>query len=82
MFTLDQSELGLMAGPPAKIQVADPTPSRGPRYRYPEKAKAVIGEMLQDMEDREIIEKSTSAWLSPIVLVNKPDGSKRMYLDY
>ncbi len=71
-----------MAGSPAKIQVADPTPSRGPRHRYPEEAKAVIAEMLQDMEDRKIIEKPTSAWVSPIVLVNKPDGSKRMCLDY
>ncbi len=38
--------------------------------------------MLEDMEDRDIIERSTSAWLSPIVLVNKPDGSKRMCLNY
>ena len=37
--------------------------------------------MLLDMEERGIIEKSTSAWLSLIVLVNN-DDSKRMCLDY
>ncbi len=51
MFTFDQSELGIMTGPPAKIHVADPTPSSGPRYRFPEESKSVIAEMLQDMED-------------------------------
>ncbi len=50
-----------MKGPPAKIKVADPQPSRGPRYRYPEEAKRLIADMLQDMEDRQIIETSTSA---------------------
>ncbi len=50
-----------MKGPPAKINVADPQISRGPRYRYPEEAKRLKAEMLQDMEDRQIIEKSTSA---------------------
>ncbi len=34
------------------------------------------------MEDRDIIERSTAAWLSPIVLVNKPDGSKGMCFYY
>ena len=82
LFSLDKSELGLINGPLAKINVADPQPSRGPQYRYPEQAKKIIAEMLTDMEKRDIIEKSTSAWLSPIVLVNKPDGSKRMCLDY
>ncbi len=33
------------------------------------------------MEQRDIIERSTAACLSPIVLVNKPDGSKSMCLD-
>ncbi len=80
LFILGKSELGLMKGLPAKINVADPQPTRGPTYRYPEEAKRLIAYMQQDMEDRQIIEKSTSAWLSPIVLVNKPDGSKRMCL--
>ncbi len=75
-------ELGLISGPPVHIKVSDPQSSRGPRYRYPEQAKELISVMLQDMEDRNIIERSTSSWLSPNVLVNKLDGSKRMCLDY
>ncbi len=66
----------------AHIQVSDPTPSRSPIYRYPEKAKAAIASILKYLEERDIIEKSTAAWLSPIVLVNKPSGEKRMCLDY
>ena len=62
-----------MKGPSAKINVADPQPSRGSRYRYPEEAKKLIADLLQDMEDKQIIEKSTSAWLWPIVLVKKQE---------
>ena len=82
LFLLEEGELGQINRPPVKINVADPTPVRGPMYRYPEKAKTIISEMMEGMEKRGIIEKSTSAWLSPIVLVNKPDGTKRMCLDF
>lgn len=34
------------------------------------------------MEEKGVTEPSTAAWLSPIVLVAKPDGSKWMCLDY
>ncbi len=40
-----------------------------------------IAYILKDLEERDVIEKSTVAWLSPIVLVNKPSGEKRMCLD-
>ncbi len=82
LFILDDKELGLIKGPPAHIKITDPQPSRMPMYRYPEQAKKQIADMLHDIEEREIIEPSTAAWQSPIVLVNKPDGSKRMCLDY
>ncbi|XP_076069574.1 uncharacterized protein LOC143041505 [Oratosquilla oratoria] len=82
LFILGSDDLGLIEGPPAHIQVNNPQPSRAPIYRYPEQAKTIISDMLTDMEEKGIIEKSTAAWLSPIVLVNKPDGSKRMCLDY
>ncbi len=83
LFILNENELGLISGPPEHIRVSDPQPCRGSRYRYPEKAKQIIADMLKDMEERDrIIEQSTAAWLSPVVLVNKPDGSKRMCLDY
>ncbi len=71
-----------MGGLPALIRMEDPRPSRGHVSRYPECAKQLIADMIQDMEDREIIERSTAAWLSPIILVNKPDGSNRMCLDF
>ena len=82
LFMLDKSELGTIQGDPAHIRISDPNPSKSPIYRYPEHAKVIISEMLTDMENRGVIEPSTAAWLSPIVLVNKPDGSKRMCLDF
>ncbi len=82
LFLLEEGELGTLKAPPVHIIVADPRPIRGPTYRYPENAKVVIGDMLQDMEKKRNNRKSTSAWWSPIVLVNKPDGTKRMCLDY
>ncbi len=38
--------------------------------------------MIEDMQKKEIIENSTAAWLSPIVLVNKLSGEKRTCLHY
>lgn len=82
LFIVSPGELGLIKAEPAHIQVYDPIPCRSPLYRYPEKAKESIQSILQDLEEKGIIESSTAAWLSPIVLVNKPGGDKRLCLDY
>lgn len=75
IFIFEKGKLGTIKGPPVHINISDPNPVRGPNYRYPEKAKEIIS-MLQDMDNKNVIEPSTVAWLSPIVLVSKPDGSK------
>ncbi len=81
LFILEEKDLGLMKTTPAHIQVAEPTPCRSVIYRYADKAKEIIKNMIEDMKRKDIIENATSAWLSPIVLVNKPNGEKRMCLD-
>ena len=82
LFIVHPGELGLIQAEPAHIQVDDPMPCCTPLYRYPEKAKEAIQSILKELEGKGIIESSTAAWLSSIVLVNKPGGDKRLCLDY
>ncbi len=70
-----------MSSPPVNIKIENLWVSCGPMYWYPEQAKDIILSMLNNMDDWDITECSTSAWLSLIVLVNKPDGSKQICLD-
>ena len=82
LFILDKSDLGCMKSAPAHINISDNTPVKTPSYKYPLESKRLISEMLEQMMSRGVIEYSSAAWLSPIVLVSKPDGSKRMCLDF
>ena len=41
-----------------------------------------IVELVNDMTDRGVVQPSTSAWASPIVLIPKHDGNLRFYVDY
>lgn len=47
-------------------------------YRYSEKAKESTANILRDLEELDITERSMAAWL----LVNKLSGEKRMCFDY
>ena len=51
-------------------------------YRInPTKKKEVIEE-LEELIRNGVVEESTSGWASPIVVVQKKDGSNRLCIDY
>ena len=57
-------------------------PIRLPPYRIPHAYKDTVREELRQMEQEGIIEKSSSEWAAPIVLVKKKDSTLRMCVDY
>ena len=53
-----------------------------PPYRLPHAYRDIVKSELVDMEREGIIERSSSEWAFPIVLVKKKDGSLHMCVDY
>lgn len=51
-------------------------------YRIPLARREVVKDLIDKMLEDGIIEESHSAWASPIVLVDKTDGSVRFCVDY
>ena len=57
-------------------------PVRLSPYRLPHAYRDLVHKEVQEMLDAGIIEPSSSEWVSPIVLVNKKDGTLRLCIDY
>ena len=55
---------------------------RQPQYHLPHVYRDVVLQELQEMEEEGIIERSSSEWAAPIVLVPKKDGTLRFCVDY
>ena len=83
LFVLGHTELGRIKIPPVKVHLECSKPVRSPSFRHPERAKEIILNLVQDMKDKDVIEPSTAAWLSPVVLVSKANTtSKRFCIDF
>ena len=64
------------------IRLKDFTPVRQRMYRVPERLLPALQEELQVMQRLGVIERSSSAWSSPVVMVPKKDGSMRFCIDF
>ena len=64
------------------IDTGSATPIRQQVRRLSLPAKQEVKKLLQEMLEKHVITPSTSPWASPIVLVQKKDGSTRFCVDY
>ena len=65
-----------------RITTGHAKPIRLHPYRIPYAYRETVREELRQMERERIIERSSSEWAAPIVLVKKKDATLRMCVDY
>jgi len=64
------------------IQLTSVEPIKGKPYPLPHAMRETLERELDSMLAMGVIEESTAAYASPIVMVKKPDGSTRVCIDY
>ena len=65
-----------------RIDTGDHPPIRQRLRRLPAKRKHMVEECIQELLEQKCIKPSDSDWASPVVIVQKKDGSPRFCLDY
>ena len=65
-----------------RIDAGDASPIKQAPRRLPIHRRQEVGRLVNEMEKEGVIQPSQSPWASPIVLVQKKDGSTRFCVDY
>ena len=81
-FAESSDDLGRCDRVHHKINTGTAAPCRQPPRRQPIGKRDIEKQEVLKMLERKVIEPSSSAWSSPIVLVTKKDGSTRFCVDY
>ena len=82
IFAEKDSELGHTNATKMKIDTSDHPPIKLRPYRAPLNNRRVIDEAIDEMLSAKVIERSSSPWSFPVVIVDKKDGSKRFCVDF
>ena len=81
-FAQSSSDLGRTSLVEHRIDTGNARPIKQPPRRLPMHRRVEADKAVEQMLKDGIIEPSSSAWVSPIVLVRKKDGSTRFCVDY
>lgn len=81
-FAVDLKEVGCTAGAELKIDLTSEEPVRYRPYRMPYSERRLVNEMVLKLKEVGIISDSESPYASPILLVAKPNGEKRLCVDF
>ena len=82
VFAASNSDLGRTSMLKHRINTGDAAPIRQPVRRLPPQQREEVQRLIREMLERGVVERSTSPWASPIVLVKKKDGTVRFCVDY
>ena len=82
VFSLSSRDMGRTNRLQHTIPTTTERPIRQQARRIPPFQREEVDKLLHDMLERDVIQPSTSPWASPIVLVQKKDGSIRFCVDY
>ena len=82
VFSQGDHDIGRTNRVKHSIHTTCPAPIRQKPRRPPMGQRDEIDKQINDMLARGIIQPSSSPWASPIVLVDKKDGTKRFCVDY
>lgn len=64
------------------IETTNEKPINLPPYQASPAKQAVIEQQIEKMVKDDVIEPCSSPWEFPVVIVKKPDGEPRFYVDY
>ena len=81
LFAMNLSELGKTSLVQHDIKLDNMTPFKEQYHRIPPHQYEEVKKHLKEMLDIEAIQRSTSPWASPVVLVHKKEGSLRFCID-
>ena len=82
VFALDSSELGMTDLVTNAIDTGNSVPIKQAARWVPFQLRKTVDDMVQNMLEQGVIKPSSSPWSSPVVLVEKKDGSKCFCIDY
>ena len=82
VFAANAQDIGRTSTVKMSIDTKDNPPVRQRPYRVPLSQQTVVDTAINDMLNNDVIERSSSPWASPIVLVKKKDGTTRFCVDF